>query len=46
VFAGGFVNSLHVGATADTGHWLRSGLDPVACLKILQGHITSAHPTE
>jgi sugar phosphate isomerase/epimerase len=32
-----------IGATADTGHWLRSGLDPVECLKILQGRIISAH---
>jgi sugar phosphate isomerase/epimerase len=32
-----------IGATADTGHWLRSGLDPVACLKILQGRIISSH---
>jgi len=32
-----------IGSTADTGHWLRSGLDPVACLKILQGRIISSH---
>ncbi len=32
-----------IGATADTGHWLRSGLDPVECLKILQGRIISTH---
>jgi sugar phosphate isomerase/epimerase len=32
-----------IGSTADVGHWVRSGLDPVACLKILQGRIISAH---
>ncbi len=32
-----------VGACPDTGHWVRSGLDPVACLKKLKGRITSLH---
>jgi sugar phosphate isomerase/epimerase len=32
-----------IGACADTGHWLRSGLDPVECLKKLDGHIVSFH---
>ena len=32
-----------IGATADTGHWIRSGLDPIECLKLLQGHIISVH---
>ena len=32
-----------IGACADTGHWVRSGLDPVACLQKLQGHIISLH---
>jgi sugar phosphate isomerase/epimerase len=32
-----------VGAAADVGHWARSGLDPVACLKILEGRLVSAH---
>ncbi len=32
-----------LGATADVGHWVRSGLKPVACLKILRGRIISAH---
>ncbi len=32
-----------VGAAADVGHWARSGLDPVACLKILDGRLVSAH---
>jgi len=32
-----------IGACADTGHWVRSGLDPVECLKKLQGRILSVH---
>lgn len=32
-----------IGACADTGHWARSGLDPVDCLKQLQGHIICLH---
>ena len=32
-----------IGACADTGHWLRSGLDPVESLKKLEGHIISLH---
>jgi sugar phosphate isomerase/epimerase len=32
-----------LGACADTGHWQRSGLDPVDCLKQLQGHIICLH---
>lgn len=32
-----------VGSCADTGHWVRSGLDPVECLKILEGRIISSH---
>jgi sugar phosphate isomerase/epimerase len=32
-----------LGACADTGHWVRSGLDPVECLKTLQGHIFCLH---
>jgi sugar phosphate isomerase/epimerase len=32
-----------IGAAVDVGHWVRSGLDPVASLKILQGRIVSAH---
>lgn len=35
--------SKRLGACADTGHWKRSGLDPVACLKELQGHIIMLH---
>ena len=32
-----------IGSCADIGHWFHSGLDPVACLKILQGRILSVH---
>ena len=32
-----------IGSCADTGHWVRSGLKPVDCLKILKGHIVSSH---
>ena len=35
--------SKRMGATADLGHWMRSGLDPVACLKKLDGHIFHLH---
>lgn len=33
----------HIGSCADIGHWERNGLDPVACLKKLQGHIIGVH---
>jgi len=32
-----------IGACADTGHWVRSGLNPVECLKKLEGRIISFH---
>jgi sugar phosphate isomerase/epimerase len=32
-----------IGACADTGHWVRSGLRPIDCLRILKGHIISSH---
>ena len=32
-----------IGACADTGHWVRSNLDPVTCLQILKGRIVSSH---
>jgi sugar phosphate isomerase/epimerase len=32
-----------IGACCDTGHWVRSGLDPVECLKKLQGRILGFH---
>lgn len=35
--------SAKMGAAADVGHWMRSGLDPVACLKQLQGRVTHLH---
>ena len=35
--------SKRIGACADTGHWVRSGLCPIESLKKLQGHIISLH---
>ncbi|WP_423149312.1 sugar phosphate isomerase/epimerase family protein [Rubrolithibacter danxiaensis] len=35
--------SKRLGACADIGHWVRSGLDPVQCLKKLEGHIFELH---
>ncbi|NLT71056.1 MAG: sugar phosphate isomerase/epimerase [Verrucomicrobiaceae bacterium] len=32
-----------IGACADTGHWMRSGLKPIDCLRILKGRIVSSH---
>jgi len=32
-----------LGACADVGHWVRSGLDPVACLKKLEGRVIVLH---
>jgi sugar phosphate isomerase/epimerase len=32
-----------IGSCADTGHWVRSGLNPLDCLRILKGHIISSH---
>jgi sugar phosphate isomerase/epimerase len=32
-----------IGSCADTGHWAQSGLKPVDCLKILEGHVISVH---
>jgi sugar phosphate isomerase/epimerase len=32
-----------IGACADTGHWPRSGLNSIECLKKLEGHIISIH---
>ncbi len=32
-----------IGSCADTGHWQRSGLDPLDCLKRLEGRIVSYH---
>ncbi|WP_257667986.1 sugar phosphate isomerase/epimerase family protein [Parapedobacter tibetensis] len=36
-------NSEYVGACADIGHWVRSGLDPVESLKKYEGHLVSLH---
>ncbi|XHP75639.1 Inosose dehydratase [Arenibacter antarcticus] len=33
----------NLGACGDLGHWARSGLDPVECLKILEGHLVGIH---
>lgn len=35
--------SPRIGACADVGHWQRSGLDPIACMKKLEGHIKEFH---
>jgi sugar phosphate isomerase/epimerase len=32
-----------LGACADVGHWMRSGLDPVECLKKLEGRVITLH---
>lgn len=36
-------NSSYVGACADIGHWIRSGLDPIDCLKHFEGKLFSLH---
>jgi len=35
--------SKNLGVCADIGHWVRSGLDPVECLKKLEGRIIIMH---
>jgi len=35
--------SNRIGACADSGHWFRSGLVPLECLKKLEGRITGLH---
>ncbi len=35
--------SKRIGACADVGHWVRSGQDPVANLKKLEGHVLHLH---
>jgi len=35
--------SLRIGACADTGHWMRSGIRPIDALKKLKGRIISFH---
>lgn len=38
--------SKRIGGCCDTGHWVRSGLDPVECLKKMEGRIVSFHLKE
>ncbi len=33
----------HIGACADIGHWARNGLNPVDCLKQLEGFVYGGH---
>ena len=33
----------NIGACADVGHWSRNGLNPVDCLKQLEGHVFGVH---
>jgi len=35
--------SANLGACPDIGHWIRSGLDPVECLKKLEGRVIILH---
>jgi len=35
--------SKRIGACADIGHWVRSGLDPLECMRILEGRIIEFH---
>ena len=35
--------SASIGSCADTGHWVRSGIEPLEALKKLEGHIVSLH---
>ncbi|MEN6449811.1 MAG: TIM barrel protein [Thermoguttaceae bacterium] len=35
--------SKRIGACADTGHWVRSGLKPIECLKKLEGRLITFH---
>jgi sugar phosphate isomerase/epimerase len=36
-------HSKRIGSCADTGHWMRSGIDPLEALKKLEGRIISSH---
>jgi sugar phosphate isomerase/epimerase len=36
-------HSKRIGACCDTGHWMRSDLNPVECLRKLEGRIISFH---
>ncbi len=33
----------HIGSCSDIGHWARNGLNPVDCLKKLEGHVIGVH---
>ncbi len=33
----------NIGSCSDVGHWARNGLNPVECLKKLEGHIIGVH---
>ena len=35
--------SQRIGSCADIGHWVRSGLDPIECMKMLEGRIIEFH---
>jgi sugar phosphate isomerase/epimerase len=35
--------SERIGSCADTGHWMRLGLNPVECLRLLSGRIRDVH---
>lgn len=35
--------SKRIGSCADTGHWMRSGVDPLEALRKLEGRIVSSH---
>jgi len=43
VLAGVKGHSKRIGSDSDTGHWVRSGLNPIECLKKLEGHIIALH---
>ncbi|MEN6311405.1 MAG: sugar phosphate isomerase/epimerase, partial [Acidobacteriota bacterium] len=32
-----------IGVCADTGHWMRCGLNPLECLRLLQGRVVDLH---
>lgn len=36
-------HSKRIGACADIGHWMRSGINPLDAIKALEGHIVSFH---
>jgi sugar phosphate isomerase/epimerase len=37
------VGHANIGSCADVGHWSRNGLNPVDCLKKLEGHVFGVH---